>query len=107
MRDYVHRQPGEETGLVPPSYTIREEGRLDLDGRELLYLVGDTQIGSVCVGAGILSYIFVPGFVVEWHAAVCDDGSPVSRVEPVADDETRARVHTLLAGRHPGLQVCF
>jgi hypothetical protein len=107
MRDHVHRKPGEETSLVPPSYTVREEVRLDLDGRELLYLVGDTQIGSACVGAGILSYILVPGFVAEWHASVSDNGSPVSRVEPVTDDETRARVRALLAGKHPGLQVCF
>jgi hypothetical protein len=107
MKDYVHTKPGEETPSVIPSYTVREEGRLVLDGRELLYLVGESQIGSACVGAAVLGYIVVPGFVAAWHAAASVDGSPMSRVEPVTDEETRARVRALLAGRHPGLQVCF
>ena len=107
MRDYVHKNAGEETPSVIPSYTIREEVLLDLDDRELLYLLGDTSIGSACVGAGILTYIFVPGFVVEWHTAALDDGSPVSLVEPVTDEETRARIRALLGSEHPGLQVCF
>jgi hypothetical protein len=107
MRDYVHRKPGEETRSVPLFYTVREEGRMDLDGRAVLYLVGETQIGSACVGAGVLNYIFVQGYVLEWHAAVADDGSPVSRMEPITDDDARARVCAILAPRHPGLQVCF
>ncbi len=107
MREYVHRKPGDETRSVPLFYTVREECRLDLDGREILYLVGETPIGSACVGAGVLGYIFVHGFVLEWHAAFADDGSPVSRVEPITDECARARVRALLAPRHPGLQVCF
>jgi hypothetical protein len=107
MREYVHGKTGEVARSVPLEFSVREEGRLDLDGRDLFYLVGETPIGSACVGAGILSYIFVPGFVVEWRASVSDDGSPVSRMEPVADEGARARVRALLAERHPGLQVCF
>jgi len=107
MREYVHTKPGKETRSVPLFYTVREEGRVALDGREVLYLVGETPIGSACVGAGVISYIFVHGYVLEWHAAVADDGSPVSRVEPITDDDARARVRAILAPRHPGLQVCF
>ena len=70
MREYIHTNPGEETRSVPLFFTVREEGRLELDGREVLYLVGETPIGSACVGAGVLSYIFVHGCVLEWHAAV-------------------------------------
>lgn len=107
MRDYIHRKPGEETRSVPLFYTVREEGMLDLDGRDVLYLVGETPIGSACVGAGVLHYIFVSGYVIEWHAHVSGDGSQVTRVEPVTDEAARARVRALLAGRHPGLQVTF
>jgi hypothetical protein len=107
MRDYIHTNPGEETRSVPLFHTVREEGRLEMDGREVLYLVGETPIGSICVGAGVIAYIFVHGYVLEWHAAFANDGSPVSRVEPITDEDTRVRVRALLAGRHPGLQVCF
>ncbi len=107
MREYIHTNPGEETRSVPLFFTVREEGRLDLDGSEVLYLVGETPVGSACVGAGVLSYIFVHGYVLEWYAAVADDGSPVSRIDPITDEGARARVRALLAGRHPGLQVCF
>ena len=89
MREYVHRKPGEETRSGPIEFTVREEGLLDLDGGRVLYLVGDSKIGSACVGAGVLAYIYVPGIVAAWHAARSDDGSPVSSVEPVMDEETR------------------
>lgn len=107
MREYVHREPGMESAALPWPCRVVEEGRMSLGGREFLYMVGDATIGSACVGAGSLRYVYVPGFVTAWRSRRGGAGEAVSLVDPVRDGDDQAAIRRLLAGRHPSLQVCF
>ncbi len=107
MKEYIHRQPGEEAQILPWSFTLVEEGRMPCGGRDVLYVVGDALVGSSCVGVGTLRYIHVPGYVAQWHHRLDADCNPVSAVDPVTDEEDRAAIQEMLSSLFPGLQVCF
>jgi hypothetical protein len=107
MREYAHREPGMESAALPWPCRVVEEGRMCLGDREFLFMVGDATIGSACVGAGSLRYVYVPGFVAAWRARRNDAGEAVSLVEPVREGDEQASISRLLAARYPSLQVCF
>ncbi len=80
---------------------------MSFGGREFLYMVGDATIGSACVGAGSLRYVYVPGFITAWRSRRSGAGEEVSLVDPVRDGDEQASIRRLLAARYPSLQVCF
>ncbi len=107
MKEYFHKEPGEEAQVGPWSFTVVEECRMEFGGGELLYVIGDALVGSSCVGVGSLRYIQVPGFIAQWHSRKDNNDNPVSAVVPVADIDARADIQRILSAKHPGLQVCF
>ncbi|MBN2077863.1 MAG: hypothetical protein JW838_02790 [Spirochaetes bacterium] len=96
-----------DSAALPWPCRVVEEGRMSLGGREFLYMVGDATMGSACVGAGCLRFVYVPGFVESWQSRRSGAGEAVSLIEPVTDGNDLAAIKGLLAERHPSLQVCF
>ena len=48
MPEYLHQEPGTEVRFIAGHYTIVEEQRLVFCGREVLYVVGISVVGSTC-----------------------------------------------------------
>jgi hypothetical protein len=107
MAVYIHKKPGDEVQALAWSYILLDEGRISVNGRELIYEICEATVGSPCAGIGTLRFIYVPGFVREWKKYGHDGGNPVSLVEPVSEEPERSRVREALSGIHPSLQVCF
>lgn len=81
VRDYVHLELGREIEAISGTYTPIKESMLNLNGRDILYVVGMAVIN--CCGSGSFPYATVPGQVVTWKGRIDESGLSVSQVEPV------------------------
>jgi hypothetical protein len=106
-REYLHASLNTPIEMGASSYWISSEQRLSLDGRDVLFLVRDTDCITSCCGQsqGFRS-IGVVGHVIEWHAGR-RDGVPVSIVEPIVDEADRERITRLLQQLYKVTQVEF
>ena len=106
-RAFVHPVLGEEQESVTGRYAFTNETRLEMDGREVLVLVGYGVADTSCCGTGGCGYALVPGFVVRWKHAAAEGGRAVSEVEPVADPATRKRIEEAVRKTEVVQQVNF
>ena len=104
--EFVHPSD-EEVQAIGGWYQWEKEDRLTLDGRAVLYLVGNGMVDSSCCGVGGCRFARVAGFVVRERARQNEDGSWVSEVEPLEDARDRERVTDLLMKREFVQQVQF
>ena len=106
-RDHTHWPLDEEITAVGGSYRLVKESRLDVNGREVLYVVGHGVYDGTCCGAGGCAYALVPGFVVRWRDRTSQSGLPVSLVEPIRDDATQSQIEVQIRQRETVQQVEF
>ncbi len=76
-------------------------------GREVLYVLTDAVVDTVCCGDRVFHYATVLGYVMHWKSARDASGLPVSLIEPVADPATRKEIEDLLKRDDAELQVSF
>jgi len=76
-------------------------------GREVLYLLTDAVVDTVCCGDRVFHYATVLGYVDAWKTETDASGLPVSSIEPVSDPAARQEIEVLLKRDDPELQVSF
>ncbi|MEW6034407.1 MAG: hypothetical protein AB1603_06105 [Chloroflexota bacterium] len=104
--DYTHAPLGEEVEFLAGSYHIEREERLPYDGREVLYLVGQTsKITSCCGVTNPFSFIKVVGYVRRWHHGTNDKGLPLSEVDMVREEREQHRIRELIHQRHQDVDL--
>ena len=64
--EYVHLELGEDVHGLAGYYTPTKELRLPYNGREVLIVVGISNVESACCGGGTSAYANIPGYIVEW-----------------------------------------
>lgn len=106
-RLFVHPKLGEEVRAIGGGYTFTKELLLELDGEQVLALVGVALIDSSCCGTGGCGYALVPGTVVAYKSERGADGAAASRVEPVTDKALRQRIERRLRQTEHVQQVRF
>jgi len=106
-REYVHLPLDEEVSAIGGSYQLVKEERLELGGREVLYIVGHGVFDTTCCGAGGCAYAIVPGYVVGWKTGANEDGLAITIVEPIEDDETRRQVSRVITSRETVQETRF
>jgi hypothetical protein len=104
-REYVHPPLHREVESIAGSYILVREGRLAVEGREVLYLLGYGVFDSTCCGVGGCAYALVPGSVVAWHIGE-REGRPVSVVEPI-EESLRRSIEAELRARESLAEVRF
>ncbi|MBA7612854.1 hypothetical protein ES703_20095 [subsurface metagenome] len=92
VRDYVHLELDREIESISGTYTPLKESRLNLSGRDILYVVGMAVVDTACCGSGSFLYATVPGHVVTWKGRIDESGLSVSQVEPVEDETIRHEI---------------
>lgn len=108
MAEYIHAALGTEINLMATLIKVNAEGRLTYGNRNLLYVDGLTTIGSACCGSMDCRIIYIPGFVISWHAKTDNaSGNPVSIVEPVIDRSTLEDVKKVLFKTFPSSLFMF
>jgi hypothetical protein len=61
----------------------------------------------VCIGAGAVHFIHVPGYIVSLHKRMDSEMRPISIVDSVTSDKEQEQIKKLLVEKYPALQVCF
>ncbi len=107
MKEYIHAFPGEEGRDLPWRYTVKEEGKIEYNGQEVLYAISDVVAGSVCIGIGAITFILVPGIAANLYKGMDSEGRPVSDVIPVTDKRERQNIIEILNRKYPSLQISF
>ena len=62
-REYTH-ELNREVQSISGWYKLYKEEKIELMGKEVLYVVGDGVVESSCCGTGGCCYAVVPGFIV-------------------------------------------
>jgi hypothetical protein len=104
---YTHLELNRDVVAPAGFYTPVKEARLEVDGREALYIVSQAVIVSSCCGAADFVTALVPGYIVKWRAHRSGNGAPVSEVEPIGDEGVREMVRQAIHEREGVNQVEF
>ena len=75
--------------------------------RDVLYLLTDAVVDTVCCGDRVFHYATVVGYILDWKSTGNEAGLPVSEVEPVETPAAQEEVAELLRQQEPGVQVSF
>lgn len=89
MNKYTHLELNASIEALAGHYTPQKEVRLQYNGREVLYVVGQAVIDSSCCGQANYQYALVPGYITMWQPETNENGLPVSEVEPISDKTAR------------------
>jgi hypothetical protein len=106
VKDYTH-ELNEEIRSISGGYELVEEGILEMQGKEVLYVVGNAVIDSSCCGVGGCRYALVPGYVRKFKTGQNEQGLWISEVDPIVDRETRQEITQLLKEKEIVQQVQF
>ena len=107
MLRYVHIPDGSDEHDGHGVRASWGECRIRHDERDVLYLVTDAVVDTVCCGDRVFHYATVIGYVKAWKSSTNDAGLPVSLVEPVDDSDEQERITTVLKMNDPEVQVSF
>lgn len=107
MVDYLHEPLEEEVRFIAGSYAVTDEGCLPFRGRHVVFTVGIATVDNACCGAGGCRFIRVAGYVLSWKERKNESGIPISTVAPIASEEERSDIATLLGSEYPHSQIYF
>jgi len=106
IREYTH-ELNREVRSISGGYEFEREGNLQIDGREVLYVVGNAVVDSSCCGVGGCRYALVPGYVRQFKTRQDEQGLWISEVEPIIDMATRQEITRVLKEKEIVQQVQF
>lgn len=105
-KEYSH-ELNTEVRSISGGYSLDEEGGIDIEGREVLYAVGNAAVDSTCCGVYGCRFAVVPGYVVKWKYKKNLSGVFVSEVEPIRDHLAKRQIEEILRGVKGVTQVVF
>ncbi len=106
-RDFTHLPLEHEIQAIGGHYVFTRELRMPYAGREILCLVGYGVVDTSCCGVGGCGFALVPGFILDWKYASTEDGSAISRVEPIEAEGLRQTLTRLIMQSEVVNQVKF
>jgi hypothetical protein len=105
-REYSHELK-REFQSISGKYILEKEVSIEVDGKVLLYVVGNANVDSSCCGVGGCRYALVPGYVQRIKTRKNDSGLWVSEVEPVVNPKSRKEITQLIKQKEWVTQVQF
>ena len=106
IKEYTH-EIGREVRSISGGYELEMEGKLEMDGEEVLYVVGNAVVDSSCCGVGGCRYALVPGYVRQFKTRQDEQDLWISEVEPIIDTATRQEIIQVLKEKEMVQQVQF
>ncbi len=103
---YVHKI-AEEVRSIGARYEFDKEDYLEVEGRRILYAVGNAVVDSSCCGFWGCRYCFVAGFVVRDQFSIDKRGNLISEVIPITEPYERQKVTEILKTKEGASQVIF
>lgn len=105
--DYVHLPQGSDAQAGHGITARWDERTMKYHGREVLYLLTDAVVDTVCCGDRVFRYATVVGYVLEWRKSKTGSGLDISSVDADLDDAAREGIEAMLRADDPELQVSF
>ncbi|MGM0453979.1 MAG: hypothetical protein ACQERN_12505 [Thermodesulfobacteriota bacterium] len=105
--EFQHPELNKPVSAIGGDYLLSREHTATVDGGEVLYFTGFFSVDRSCCGVGGCAYALVPGIVVDWKFKTGENGQPVSRVQPVRNENTRRRIREIIQKADPLRQVTF
>jgi hypothetical protein len=105
--EYAHIPCGEPVEALSGRFTPMREVQLDVDGRKILYVIGEAVVECSCCGSESFAYAMVPGFIAHWQTRTNEDGLPVSKVEPVTKLPEKKKIRSLIKAAESVFQIDF
>ena len=107
MLRYVHIPDGADEHDGNGLKASWGECRIRYDDRDVLYLLTDAVVDTVCCGNRVFHYATVLGYVLDWQSSTNEAGLPVSLVEPIVDNDVQETITAALKRKDPDVQVNF
>jgi len=104
MNKFIHPELHKQVEFFSGSYVFVEEGRINHQGKEVLYFVGLAGIEASCCGSGGCAFIKVPGYVRSWKKEENEFGQPISEVESIRAEDVQREIRVILEDKHPGFK---
>ena len=97
LQQYIHLSEGNDVSLLDRDYQATE-GRLEYNGREVLYLISETTGFTCCDGiyCSRLETVNIIGYITRWKYKTNDRRADVSEIEPIDDMYTKQEVKKIL-----------
>lgn len=105
--EYIHPKLHETVQSISGHYVFIEEGSLDYQGKEVLFVVGVATVDNSCCGVGGCFFVYVPGYLMDRERGRTPDGRLISLVVPVREEAERAEIRSMIERSHPHAQVQF
>jgi len=105
--EYVHLPEGSDAHSGHGVKAHWDERTVRHAGRDVLYLLTDAVVDTVCCGDRVFHYATVLGYVKEWRTRMTDSGQAVSLIEAVTEPAMQSEIEALLKQEDRGLQVTF
>lgn len=105
-KEYTHELQVEYHS-ISGRYEPEKEEKILVDGKEVLYVVGNAVMDSSCCGPWGCRYALVPGYVVKWKYKKDDKGNPVSLVKTLINVDVSKELAQLLKAKEGVMQVQF
>ena len=104
---YVHLPEGSDEHSGHGMSAHWSERTVSHNGRDVLYLLTDAVVDTVCCGDRVFHYATVLGYVDGWKKEQNEAGLPVSIVQPVSDTGEQEEIEKRLQEAEGGVQVSF
>jgi hypothetical protein len=106
IREYTHDLK-REIFSISGRYELEREEKIEYQGRDILYVIGNAVVDSSCCGYWGCRYAVVPGFVVGWKSGTNGEGLPISQVDPIMDEKLRKEIRRFIQEKECVSQVEF
>ena len=93
--------------FISGEYEIEKEGMIEIDGRQVLYSIGNAMVDSSCCGKWGCRYALVHGYVRNHKFEQNATGLFISEVEPITSEDTQEIIKMLLYNEEAVHQVQF
>ena len=108
MKYYIHHKIGERVDAISGYFQILEEGKMQHNNREFLYIVEFAHAETTCCGCGSAYVIKVPCYIVSYKSNKDIDGLSISEIEPVTDENSQKEIRQILKQKFPSFaQIDF
>jgi hypothetical protein len=106
-REYIHPKMDTDIESIGGYYTFEKEAKLFYKGREVLVEFGYGILDKSCCGTAGCRFAYVAGYIISWKSKLAEDGSPVSEIQTIEDEEERSEIKDIIDLTEPHRQVNF
>jgi hypothetical protein len=101
LEEFLHPDLNRVVEFFGGSYVLIEAGRIEYQGKEVLYFIGVAGLEASCCGRSGCAFAKVPGFIHRCEMRRDESGRMVSEVERITAPKEQGEISRLLQEKYP------